>query len=499
MKFNYLILMLLSVSLLQFACDDFLDETPRNLVVPEVALATEGDIVTALHGAYSYLNDDGFAMEHNVIGDASSDNGKVPSDVESAGTSSSRLPFAYSLELNEQFTASQLWEEAYQVIAAVNNILEQLEAVDFDPDFEDRVRAECLGLRALMHFSLTQVFAQDYNFTPDQSHLAVPYMKRSLPGTNPSRNTMAEIYEELLNDVNEALPLFQSAGNILSQRGYRVGGSIYFLNYHAVLGLRARLHFYSTDYQSALTDANEILDGPFSLETTYTRSTYDNDGEVGNFVDQWYGLAPILESEAIFQLDVDSDDGNFANRSLIDIYTANNGNAAHAVSQDLIDLYEPDDMRLGWYHDEIATPQPDLHVFKYPGGLGINADAHHFPVMRLTEFVLMAAECEVRTGGNEGRAVTLVNAITSRAGASEINTSGNELIEDIITERRKELAFEGHRLYDLKRLQRGFIRNDCILTNGNCAVSYPTNLYAWPIPQEERNANTSIQQNEGYN
>lgn len=481
---------LLAISI--WSCDDFLDEAPRNQVIPEVALSTEADITTALHGAYSILNDDGFAMEHNVIADAATDNGKVPSDVESAGTSADRIPFAYTLELNGQFTAIQLWKEAYQVIAAVNNILERLDEVEFAQDFEDRITAECLTLRAWMHFSLTEVFAQDYNYTSDQSHLAVPYVKKTVPGSSPARNTMAEVYENLMSDINTALPLFQSAGDVLMAQGYRSGGSIYFTNYYAALGLRARMNFYRTEYATALVDANEILGGPFSLEPSYTRSTYENDGETGSFVDQWYGLAPILESEAIFQLDVDSDDGNFANRSLIDIYTANNGNAAHAVSQDLINLYEASDARLGWYLDEVATPATDLHVFKYPGGLGINADAHHFPVMRLTEFILMVAECEVITDGDENRARTLIKEITDRAGASEIVSSGSQLQEDIITERRKELAFEGHRLFDLKRLQRGFTRTDCVLTNGNCSVSYPSDLYEWPIPQAETNANTSI-------
>ena len=118
--------------------------------------------------------------------------------------------------------------------------------------------------------------------------------------------------------------------------------------------------------------------------------------------------------------------------------------------------------------------------------------------MRLTEFQLMAAECEARIG-DEGRARSLVNDITARAGASTISASGNQLIEAIITERRKELAFEGHRFYDLKRLQRGFVRNDCTLSNGNCQVDYPSNLYAWPIPGIELDANPAMEQNQGYN
>lgn len=479
-------------------CDDYLDVQPETLITPDLALNTENDVAIALHGAYSFLNDDGFGMEHNVIADAATDNGKIPTDRESAGASSDRIPHAYNLDLTRQNTAMELWREAYQAISAVNNILARLDVVEFDPDFEARVQAECLTMRALLHFSLTEVFAQDYNFTSDQSHLAVPYQTETEPGSTPARSTMAEVYSQCLSDINKALPLFESAGDVLVKDGYRAGGEIYFLNYYAALGLRARMHFYSTDYTSALADANELLSGPFTLGPTYTVNEYTNDGETGEFVDQWYGLAPILESEAIFQLDIDSDDGNFANRSLIDIYTANNGNAAHAVSQDLLDLYEADDARLHWYLDEAATPALDLHVFKYPGGLGINADAHHFPVMRLTEFQLMAAECEARIG-DAARALSLVNAITMRAGAGAVTSTGDQLVEDIITERRKELAFEGHRLYDLKRLQRGFVRNDCASTTNVCSVTYPTDLYAWPIPGAELDANPAMVQNAGYN
>lgn len=494
-----IILYLLPVLFL-YGCEDYLAVEPETLIIPEIALETESDIVTALHGAYSLLNDDGFAMEYNLIGSVATDNGKIPTDRESAGTSQDRLPHAYNLDLNRQLTATQLWEEGYQAISAVNNILDRLEEVEFNSDFEDRVRAECLTLRAFMHFSLTQVFAQDYNFTNDQSHLAVPYMKMSEPGAEPVRSTMAEVYNEAMTDINEALTLFQQASNALTENGYRSGGEIYFANYYVAIGLRARMHFYSTNYESALDDANTLLAGPFLLETTYTVSEYNNSGEAGDFIDQWYSLAPVLESEAIFQLDVDSDDGNFANRSLIDIYTANNGNAAHAISNDLFSLYESGDARQSWYLDESATPAIDLHVFKYPGGLGINNDAHHLPVMRLTEYQLIAAECEARLGdGDEDRARDLVNALTSRAGASTITSSGNQLIEDIITERRKEMAFEGHRLYDLKRLQRGFIRNDCASTTSICELTYPSNLYAWPIPGSEIDSNPSMEQNPGYN
>ncbi len=349
----------------------------------------------------------------------------------------------------------------------------------------------------MTHFDLTRIFAQDYNYTADQSHLAVPYQFESVPGTEPERNTMQEVYQFAMADINEAVTLIQSL-NGTEIENFRSGNDIFFLNYYSILGIRARMYFYMEDYGSALIDSDIILTGPYSL-SDYTVATNIPPTFTApvNVLDEWFRLAPVVSDEAIFQLEVDEDDGDFANRSLIDIYLANDGNAAHGASSDLLALYEPSDVRNYWFIDETATPAPDRHVYKYPGSLGINADAHAIQVMRLSEFVLMSAECEARLpSGSEARALTLLNSITFRAGASVISSTGAALVEDIITERRKELCFEGHRLFDLKRLQRGFTRGgDCTLTNGNCSLTYPSDLYAWPIPLVEINANPSIVQN----
>lgn len=484
-----------------YSCEDFLDFQPKTLLTPEAALNSQEDVVLALNGVYSSLQKAGyFGTEFIVIGDAATDNGTWPADRESAGTGWDRLPYAYSLDINANNTANEFWTDGYFTIASVNNILGRLEEVSFGEDFDNRVRAECLAIRAMTHFDLTRIYAQDYNYTSDQSHYAVPYQFESEPGTDPGRNTMAEVYDYGMTDINEAINLLQSLDGSEIEN-FRSGDDIFFFNYYSALGVRARMYFYMGDYNNALDDSDEILTGPYSLsDYTITQKIPPSFTDPTDFLDEWYRQAPIVEDEAIFQLEVDEDDGDFANRSLIDIYLANDGNAAHGASTDLLALFEPGDLRNNWFVDEPATPATDRHVYKYPGSLGLNADAHAIPVMRLSEFVLMSAECEARVG-SEARALTLLKSITDRANATEITSSGNQLIEDIITERRKELSFEGHRLFDLKRLQRGFTRGaDCTLTNGNCALTYPSDLYAWPIPIYEINANPVIreQQNPGY-
>src|SRR5690606_21720558 len=88
------------------------------------------------------------------------------------------------------------------------------------------------------------------------------------------------------------------------------------------------------------------------------------------FINEWTGTA-IVTPESIFQLYINETDAETTtNRSIIDIYPANNGNAAHAISGDLYNLYEPGDIRLNWYKVE----NTDQHIFKYPGDFGASPD-----------------------------------------------------------------------------------------------------------------------------
>ena len=64
-------------------------------------------------------------------------------------------------------------------------------------------------------------------------------------------------------------------------------------------------------------------------------------------------------------------------------------------------------------------------------------------------------------------------------------------VTNILTERRKELAFEGHILYDLKRTGNGVVRTD----DAGANVPFPDNRWAFPIPKSECDANPNMVQN----
>ena len=119
-------------------------------------------------------------------------------------------------------------------------------------------------------------------------------------------------------------------------------------------------------------------------------------------------------------------------------------------------------------------------------------------VLRLSEMYLIAAEASYPS--NTADALLYVNKVTANRGAPAIASSGAALYEDILLERRKELAFEGERYLDMQRLQRNIVRSTDYPASAR-TIDYTNFRRLMPIPQVELDANPTIrtQQNPGWN
>jgi hypothetical protein len=137
---------------------------------------------------------------------------------------------------------------------------------------------------------------------------------------------------------------------------------------------------------------------------------------------------------------------------------------------------------------------PSIFVTKYTN---IATDRDDTKVLRLSDVYLMAAEATA--GTDDAAAVSYLNTVATRRDPAfpGYSSSGSQLLEDILTERRKELAFEGQRFHDLNRLKRPITRS----ANAPAAarnIPYPFDKRVFPIPQAEMDANPNIVQNGGY-
>ncbi len=163
------------------------------------------------------------------------------------------------------------------------------------------------------------------------------------------------------------------------------------------------------------------------------------------------------------------------------------------ASRDVYDLYTDNDIRKQLFRN--ADQYPDaLWSLKYPGKNG-DLREDNIPVLRLGEMYLIRAEALLH-GATISRANALkdYNSLRVPLGLDEATTVS---LNDIYDERRRELCFEGHELFDLARTKRPLTRTDYD-GSVNKDVPFPDYKWAMPIIQGELDANENCKQNEGY-
>jgi len=172
------------------------------------------------------------------------------------------------------------------------------------------------------------------------------------------------------------------------------------------------------------------------------------------------------------------------------------GYGAIAASNELFELFEISDIR-----SELFSKLSEVHSNKYPGRNGI-IGLDNIPIIRLSELYLIQAECYAQrakqVSGFNIPAQQALLSIIQRADPTifSVSETGDDLLNKIYIEYRKEFAFEGKRLFQIKRTHQDITRNDCESTI--CSINFPNAKFAFPIPQAEILANNSIIQNDSY-
>lgn len=136
------------------------------------------------------------------------------------------------------------------------------------------------------------------------------------------------------------------------------------------------------------------------------------------------------------------------------------------------------------------TPSYFVRKFVIEGNLGgeYNNAPFEWPVIRLADVMLMAAECSNELG-QDSKACGYVNQVRARVNMPAISKSGDDLRKYIRDERARELPFEGHRFFDIRRWGIGaeVVKGDATTIWGNkiYTMSYPSKHNVWPVPQVE--------------
>lgn len=448
-------------ALLLFSCNNQLELDPQESLATDEALSDINGMTTALNGVYNGLQTVSYyGRNYLVMPEIEADLVYLSID------NSNRFVTNYTLAWNQdnaEITA--FWNIAYALILRCNNIINRIDELEGDQAAKDQIKGEALAIRAMIHFDLVRVFAKQYTQSTPTIDLGVPVVTASTLG-EPARNTIEEVYTQIIADLNAAKPLMTDQG-------------IYHFSPNAAEALLARVYLYKGDYANAEQSATAVINsGDYAL----------SDDIVAAF------QAPG-SSEEIFTLRFVATE-TFGSDNLGQIYNPD-GYGDIRVTTDLIDLYEEGDDRLNFIYE---GPTGEMYQSKFLEQDGVPG-LHSPKILRIAEMYLIRAEAAAQL--NKGsQAIADLNAIRTKRGASALTgVPAGEILEAVLAERRRELAFEGHTKFDLWRNGIDLVRDQCNTgkeLTAPCTLEATSNYTVYPIPRREVDVNQNIVQNPGY-
>ncbi|HAS43773.1 MAG TPA: hypothetical protein DCS93_25045 [Microscillaceae bacterium] len=483
--------MLMLATLIGFsACQTYLEEPQPQQGLPlATAYQTPSDIRNALFGVYNrFQDDDLYGGNYVLYADLMSNNIEWGGSFNAPGEIA-QLQIAAN---NGDITAT--YNNVYILsnnIAAILQVIDNIEGLDAAE--RDRIKGELYFMRGMAYFEAIRYYGKPYSAATSASDPGLPisltYVDDLSKIEKLPRQTVAQVYTQAINDLQQAETLiptdFASNGRA---------------THWAAKSALAEIYFQQGDYTRAATKSNEIIaSGNFALNNT---------------VDVFYETE--FSGESIMEVNMTVQDNPGVNAGLTTFY-ANGGIGGRG------DITITPDMFTNGYDQIVTTAQQTAlttanqtvvdqrlsvltnrtssFVLKYTDGVN-NAD--NIPVYRYAEILLMRAEALARTAGVTAEAVNLLNEVRGRAlvvsdagGNAVADTpvlfqttdfaNAQALIDAIVLERRVELAYEGNRFHDLRRLG--------LAVKGTAATA---NNLVFPIPQSAIDNNSALTQNPGY-
>jgi starch-binding outer membrane protein, SusD/RagB family len=449
------------------SCKKELDLQPTDTFSENNAFLDLSDVqlgVNAVYGRYgTYVND-------MYVSALVSDEAKLGPDNSGQGALTYR--YQYSSDNTSGDDVTSAWGGYYSVIDQCNRVLPKIDEVSTSPAEATRrnqLKGQLLAMRAISHFGLLQAYCKNYNAADPKG---VPVMLTSNPISKPSRNTMGQVMSQIESDLSQAKTLLPpvSASNFRDTVMNRVNIAAY----------QARIALYKKDYDAAINFATEVISsGARSLAQGSQFAAIWTDDDV--------------EAEVLFRI-------RFATSTSVGgIWTTTGGSIYIAPSDKLTEKYSPDDVRATAYIGEDASGNRYVNKFFTSGRGGRVVD---MKACRIAEMYLIRAEANARKATPDiASASTDLNRLRRAridGYVDETFSNASALINAIMDERFKELAFEGFRFWDLKRNNMPVNRSSSDAAEAWRTLPATNHRFVLPIPNDEILANPNMSQNDLY-
>lgn len=444
--------------LLSWSCnDDFLDNPPLGVVNEDSFITSEEDAILATNAIYNTLRIWFFHTGGFPIFDIMSDDAVKGSN---PGDAINILAYDNFTFTPDEGSVLRYYTTLYQGIRRANTVIERVPGVaDIDPELQERLVAEARFLRGYFYFNLVQAYGD------------VPLVTTTNPPLQLPKSAKEDIYQEVI------FPDLEFAAQTLPEKSDYAAESLGRATRGAAKALLARIYLFRNDFVNAERFALEVIQsGEYSLDPDYIH-TFSVDGE--------FGSGSIFEIGALPEENTDLGGNQFGNTQGIR-GTPNRGWGFNRPSYDLItyltteddprlegtviflgdtidgtviigDSSTPDTTYTGGSISQIETYNRKVYT---PGSTAAESWGYNVRLIRYADVLLMAAEA-LNENGKSAEALIYLNRVRERARAEDAEalpdittTNQAELRSIIYEERRRELALEGLRFFDLVRTGR---------------------------------------------
>jgi hypothetical protein len=484
-----------------FGCS--LDEEPYGLINSKTFYKTPEDAESAIIYCYAILPEVGYySRGYYIVTELPTENLTQKGD---AGSSNFELDELRTTPTNANL--DDMWTYIYRGISRANGVIANVPNIDMNESTRDQIVGEAYFLRALHYFNLVRMFGQvPLRLDVIDDPVQIPIAK----------SPISDVYDLIISDLEKAEQLI-AVNRISEGRANRI----------AAQGLLAKVYLHLASSKASGSPGYEFVanaENMYAQALTYSGKVI-NEQTTFNFtdvlVDIWnievYKKAAVTEH--IFDAAVDRNgdrEGSFSKLQ----------NMFMPADRPMEIQYNPSDpasplinIGQGWSHFRTEANlynsytsndkrKTDLIVSKYWNAgteynLDINSSSRPFtrkfidplrigdasscnsPIIRYSDILLVYAEAN----GPNAEGYNAVNRVRARAGIGDLapGLSVEAFRAAVIEERAKELAFEGDRLFDLRRTN----KMEEVLVN-KYGKSITSGAYFFPIPQREIDTNPAM-------
>ncbi len=516
----------IALSILLTGCKKSLLDVSNNSSAVQTSqyFTTVAQCNTSTQVCYRYIDWDSWWQILNwryLSGEAASDNGWIGNTYQATHATYNAVS-EYTLDAGNDRNEAQ-WIELYKSIGIFNSTIEGIQGAPIDDVNKNKFLAELKFLRAWCYFDLVRNYG------------GVPLVLKIYPAnTHLPRNTVKEVYDQLANDLKAAAAVLPKKSAYPASDKFRVSSG-------AAWALLAKIYLYAEDWTNAENAALQVINSnDYQLETSFGTLwdyNYKNGQESVFEVQNASSQNPALPSCALYLMNGVPDGGW----------------GYYSVTSDLENAYinAGDSIRKVWTINRQGKPvagDPNNTSFNGGGYPATQSKSGRFSrkwyvpksqrpanglygrddiILRFADVLLIHAEaCAMQN--KTADALTSLKKVRDRVGlTTDMSLTGWNLINAVRTERRLEMAFEGDRLYDIRRWKNPAgkpVITDIFGPNGSFVLyntQTSTDIFEtkntietqtkgihfdpavhllWPIPNSELVASGNVvKQNPGYN